>query len=201
MESGSLRVESTARFHYLVSSHRLSSRAGVACDLGHLSAGMYRLMLWVKLSHGRDQAVEVHLFHPGNRTRVISTGQAKSTGWTKLSGGFTLRSTHRRLSMRVVGPAEHVDLLLARPVVQNVAATALRAEQRDAIRRLRTRPVALTLVDSTGNALQGTVSVRIDETKADFPFGAALSGAVLADPTFQDVRTPASTLPSPSRHC
>jgi GH35 family endo-1,4-beta-xylanase len=130
----------------------------------------------VRLVSGGNQPVQLTIQKNdggGTTYAAVASGTANATGWTQLSGGYTLavNGTLTALNLYLEGPAAgvdfHADDFIVEPYDWKTQANA-RIEQ------IRKRDVRLLIVDANGSPVPG-VNVNVKQTRNRFAFGSAIN--------------------------
>eukprot|EP00897_Mesotaenium_endlicherianum_P008901 jgi/Mesen1/8039/ME000428S07245 len=176
-------------FSAIRASGRKSEYNGPAQTLSNLEGGTsYEYVAWVKLGAGAgaDQFLRAQGSLLGQDQEVcIATVLAKRDCWTKMQGGFTLYdSATVDVALRLSGPPAGYEVYLTSVSVTKINADTWREQQNARIQKYRTRDVQFSLQDASGKPL-GAVEAKIDQIISDFPFGAAMSGAITVSRPFQ----------------
>src|SRR6478736_5610316 len=144
----------------------------------------YRISAWVRLVSGGNQPVQLTIQKDdggGTSYAAVANGTANSTGWTQLSGGYTLavNGPLTALNLYVEGPAAGVDLYADDFVVELYD---WKSQANARIEQIRKRDVRLLIVDAAGNPVPGT-GINLKQTRQHFAFGSAINNNI-ANPNY-----------------
>jgi GH35 family endo-1,4-beta-xylanase len=137
----------------------------------------YNISAWVRLASGGSQPVMLTIQktdNSGTSYQQAATGTATSSGWTQLSGGYTLNisGTLTALNLYLEGPAAGVNYYADDFIVQGAADWKTAANER--IENIRKRDVKLLVVDAAGNPVPGAI-ISVRQTRHKFAFGSAIN--------------------------
>jgi endo-1,4-beta-xylanase len=140
----------------------------------------YSLSAWVRLSSGGNQPVSLTIQKTdGNGTtyQQVASGTATATGWTQLSGGYTLNvaGTLTGLTLYLEGPAAGVDYYADDFIVEGNGDWKAAANAR--IEQLRKRDVQVLVVDAAGQPVPAT-AISVQQTRHQFAFGSAINNNI-----------------------
>ncbi|CAI5477385.1 unnamed protein product [Closterium sp. Yama58-4] len=153
-------------FSYLVAYNRSYTYLG----LERMAAAANELAVWVR--------VDVWYL-------CIGGANARSTCWTKLTGGFTLHEPAAEVAVYVQGAAVGSEIWVTSASLLKVDMGMWRSRQNENIKKYRMRPVRLS-IQGLGLGLV-PARVQIDQVSSDFPFGANVNGAILYDTAYQEI--------------
>ena len=176
---------STTQFHAGSRSALIQNRTatwnGISQSLlGVVQPGTnYRISAWVRLVSGGNQPVQLTIQKVdggGTSYAAVANGTANSTGWTLLSGGYTLtvNGNLTSLTFYVEGPAAGVSFYADDFVVEPYD---WKTQANARIEQIRKRDVQLLIVDTAGNPLSN-VAVNVKQTRNRFAFGSAINGNI-----------------------
>lgn len=150
-------------------------------EFGVLQPGnSYSISAWVRLASGGSQPVMLtiqKLDGSGTTYQNVASGTATSTGWTQLTGGYTLSvsGTLTGLTLYLEGPAAGVDYYADDFDIEPGGAWKTAANAR--IEQIRKRDVQLVVVDTSGNPVPG-VTLDVRQTRHQFAFGSAINNNI-----------------------
>ncbi|CAI5463107.1 unnamed protein product [Closterium sp. Yama58-4] len=170
-------------YSYLVAYNRSYTYAGPKQSLKDVPAAAYELAIWVKLDAGDRQYVTASA-KINNKYLCIGGANARSTCWTKLTGGFTLHEPAAEVAVYVQGAAVGTEIWVTSASLLKVDMSMWRSRQNENIKKYRMRPVRLS-IQGLGLGLI-PARVQIDQVSSDFPFGANVNGAILYDTAYQE---------------
>jgi GH35 family endo-1,4-beta-xylanase len=139
----------------------------------------YRISAWARLAGGGNQPVQLTIQKTdggGTTYAAVANGTANSSGWTQLSGGYTLtvNGTLTSLNLYVEGPAAGVSFYADDFVVEQYD---WKTQANARIEQIRKRDVQLLIVDANGNPVPG-VNISVKQTRNRFAFGSAINGNI-----------------------
>ena len=162
--------------------NRTATWNGVAQSvLGVLQPGTnYSISAWVRLVSGANESVLLTIQKTddgGTTYQNVAAGTANATGWTQLTGGYTLTvtGTLTALNLYMEGPAAGVSFYADDFIVQSAGDWKAQANAR--IEQIRKRDVRLLIMNAAGNPVPGT-SIAVKQTKHRFAFGSAINGNI-----------------------
>ncbi|CAI5532651.1 unnamed protein product [Closterium sp. Naga37s-1] len=170
-------------YSYLVAYNRSYTYAGPKQSLRDVPAAAYELAIWVKLDAGDRQYVTASA-KINNKYLCIGGANARSTCWTKITGGFTLHEPAAEVAVYVQGAAVGTEIWVTSASLLKVDMSMWRSRQNENIKKFRMRPVRLS-IQGLGLSLV-PARVQIDQVASDFPFGANVNGAILYDTAYQE---------------
>ncbi|CAI5929510.1 unnamed protein product [Closterium sp. NIES-65] len=170
-------------YSYLVVYNRSYTYAGPKQSVRDVPAAAYELAIWVKLDAGERQYVTASA-KINNKYLCIGGANARSTCWTKLTGGFTLHKPAAEVAVYVQGAAVGTQIWVTSASLLKVDMNMWRSRQNENIKKYRMRPVRLS-IQGLGLGLV-PARVQIDQVSSDFPFGANVNGAILYDTAYQE---------------
>jgi len=176
---------STAQFHAGSRSALVQNRTATWNGISQSLLGVlqpatnYRISAWVRLVSGGNQPVQLTIQKVdagGTSYAAVANGTANSTGWTLLSGGYTLgvNGTLTNLTFYIEGPAIGVSFYADDFVVEPYD---WKAQANVRIEQIRKRDVQLLIVDANGNPLPN-VAINVKQTRSRFAFGSAINGNI-----------------------
>jgi endo-1,4-beta-xylanase len=149
--------------------------------LGVMQPGSnYSISAWVRLASGGSQPVMLTIQKTdgaGTTYQQAASGTASSTGWTQLSGGYTLTvsGTLSGLTLYLEGPATNVDFYADDFVVEVSGGWKTAANAR--IEQIRKRDLQLLVVDAAGNPVP-SATLTVQQKKHAFAFGSAINNNI-----------------------
>ncbi|CAI7798934.1 unnamed protein product [Closterium sp. NIES-53] len=178
-----LNATAPTPYSYLVAYNRSYTYAGPKQSVREVPAAAYELAIWVKLDAGERQYVTASA-KINNKYLCIGGANARSTCWTKLTGGFTLHEPAAEVAVYVQGAAVGTEIWVTSASLLKVDMNIWRSRQNEDIKKYRMRPVRLS-IQGLGLGLI-PARVHIDQVSSDFPFGANVNGAILYDTAYQE---------------
>ncbi|CAI5526039.1 unnamed protein product [Closterium sp. Naga37s-1] len=178
-----LNATAPTPYSYLVAYNRSYTYAGPKQSVRDVPAAAYELAIWVKLDAGERQYVTASA-KINNKYLCIGGANARSTCWTKLTGGFTLHEPAAEVAVYVQGAAVGTEIWVTSASLLKVDMNIWRSRQNEDIKKYRMRPVRLS-IQGLGLGLI-PARVQIDQVSSDFPFGANVNGAILYDTAYQE---------------
>ncbi|CAI7911500.1 unnamed protein product, partial [Closterium sp. NIES-53] len=178
-----LNATAPTPYSYLVAYNRSYTYAGPKQSVRDVPAAAYELAIWVKLDAGERQYVTASA-KINNKYLCIGGANARSTCWTKLTGGFTLHEPAAEVAVYVQGAAVGTEIWVTSASLLKVDMNIWRSRQNEDIKKYRMRPVRLS-IQGLGLGLI-PARVHIDQVSSDFPFGANVNGAILYDTAYQE---------------
>ncbi|GJP45209.1 hypothetical protein CLOM_g4627 [Closterium sp. NIES-68] len=170
-------------FSYLVAYNRSYTYAGPKQSIKNVAAAAYELAVWVRIDAGERQYVTATA-KINDKYVCIGGANARSTCWTKLTGGFTLHEPAAEVALYVQGAAVGTEIWVTSASLLQVDMDKWRSRQNENIKKYRMRPVRLSLQGLGLNIVPARV--QIDQVSSDFPFGANVNGAILYDTAYQE---------------
>ncbi|XP_031103178.1 endo-1,4-beta-xylanase 4-like [Ipomoea triloba] len=143
----------------------------------------YSFSCWVKIVDIESTILWVVV---GTKETCGATVIAREGCWSFLKGGFYLEAPLNTSVLHFEdynGGSVHIDV--ESMSLQQFTEEQWRAHQDEAIQQVRKRNSIITVSDQHGAQLQGA-NIKVEQISRDFPFGVAISQAILDNPSYQE---------------
>ncbi|KAJ4980014.1 hypothetical protein NE237_010794 [Protea cynaroides] len=184
-EFGQAKIEhrSSEKGNSFIVAHSRKNPFGSFSQKVYLLKGrLYTFSAWVQVDEGNEPVTAVF----GTNGGMIHAGavHAESGCWSMLKGGLTVNSS---------GPAElyfeckntTVEIWVDSISLQPFTEKQWRTHQDQNVEKARKKKVTFQAVDAEGKKFAGA-KVSIQQEKASFPFGCAITNYILTNPAYKD---------------
>ncbi|MBN2532206.1 MAG: endo-1,4-beta-xylanase [Spirochaetales bacterium] len=149
----------------------------------------YKVSMWVKLANASSENLKATVKKvdgDGENYEIIATTDVTNSGWTEMSGYFTLEvvGTLEELVYYVEDAPVELTYYVDDAQVIHQSGDWL-ADANNRIEEIRKRDVVLHVKDSTGTTLNSG-SIQVRQLKHHFAFGSALASEANSNATYAD---------------